>query len=74
MKQYNFERFTGATSQRKIMDIRGLAVGGICHCPRRAKKTDRWPAIKYTLRRMLATGGTYSVYIDEFEIAVRRDS
>lgn len=73
MKEYQFEKFIPDRKPR-VTDISRLGVGDIFHCNRRSKKCDRWPAIKYTLKRLLATGKTYSVSIDEFEIAVRRDS
>ena len=70
----NFEKFIPPAKKAGVgTKIRALAVGEIFSTGRRAKRTDRLPQIKVILRRMLATGKEYSIYVDDFEIAVRRD-
>jgi len=74
MTTHNFEKFIPPAKKVGVgTKIRSLNVGEIFATGRRAKRTDRLPQVKVILRRMLATGKEYSISVDEFEIAVRRD-
>lgn len=74
MTTHNFEKFIPPARKAGVgARIRSLDVGGIFAIERRARRTDRLPNIKTILRRLLATGKEYSISVDEFEIAVRRD-